>query len=144
MLWLKTWSVRGAFNHSAFMGKWLLLALSTQRMSYPSKKWGCGVNSRFHLVVFVIGLNQENWETGGAQDYQHQWWKASLQTFQPWIVIGQSRLLNCVYCFERRIQNWCIQCHFCWSGETKYSFCVCVAETVLLLLLSILLCILWW
>ena len=38
------------------------------------------------------------------------------------------------------------KCHFCWSGDEKYTFlCVCVAETVLLsLLLLILLFILWW
>ena len=44
MLWLKIWSVRGASNHSAFMANgWLLLALPTKRMSYLSRKWGCGV-----------------------------------------------------------------------------------------------------
>ena len=44
----------------------LLLALSTQRMAYPSRKWGCGVSRRFHLVVFAIGVNQEKWETVGS------------------------------------------------------------------------------
>ena len=32
------------------------------------------VSPRFHLlVIFVIGVNQEKWEAGGAQNYQHQW-----------------------------------------------------------------------
>ena len=75
MLWLKIWSIREASNQSAFMGKWpgLLLALSTQRMSYPSRKWGCRVSPRFDLVVFAIGKNQERWEVGGSRYYQHQW-----------------------------------------------------------------------
>ena len=43
-----------------------LLALSTHRMSYLSRKCGCGVSLRFHLVVFLIGVNQEKWEAGGV------------------------------------------------------------------------------
>ena len=80
MLRLKTWSAREASIHSAFMANGqLLLALSTQRMSYPSRKWGCGVSPRFHLALFVIGVNQEKWEAGRVQDYQHQWWKTLLR-----------------------------------------------------------------
>ena len=30
------------------------------------------VSSRFHLVVFVIGVNQEKWKAGEVQDYQHE------------------------------------------------------------------------
>ena len=60
---------------------WLLLALSTQKINYPSRKWGYGVSPRFHFTVFVIGVNQEKWKARRVQDYQHQWWKASPQTF---------------------------------------------------------------
>ena len=42
--------------------------LSTQSMSSPSRKRGRGSSGRFHLVVFVYGVNQENKETGGVQD----------------------------------------------------------------------------
>ena len=92
MLWLKIWSIREASNQSAFMDKWpgLLLALSAQRMSYPSRKWGCRVTPRFDLVVFAIGKNQERWEVGGSQDYQHQWpsssYKKLLDRATFWIV----------------------------------------------------------
>ena len=56
MLRLKLWNARGASHHAAFMGNWptiihTVLALSTQWMSSPSKKCGCGVIPRFHLVV---------------------------------------------------------------------------------------------
>ena len=35
-------------------------------MSSPSRKRGRGSSGRFHLVVFVYGVNQENKETGGV------------------------------------------------------------------------------
>ena len=97
---------------------WLILLFSTQKMSYPSRKWGCGVSPRFNLV-FVMGVNQEKLEAGGARDYQHQWWKASPQTFQLEKFIGGSCFLNCIYCLEVMIQNCCIWYLFCWSGEKK-------------------------
>ena len=56
------------------------LALSTEWVSSPSKKWERGVSPSFHLVVFVFGVNQEKW--GQGESKIHQWWKASLQTFQ--------------------------------------------------------------
>ena len=69
------------------------IVLSTQSTSSLSRKWGRGVTARFHLVVFVYGVNQENNKAGGVQDSQHQWWKASPQTFfQLWKVIGQSHI----------------------------------------------------
>ena len=59
---LKPWSARGASHHLAFLGNWpttihMYLALSTQWMSSSSRKW---VSPRYHLVVFVFGVNQEN------------------------------------------------------------------------------------
>ena len=78
MLRLKPWSAMGASHHSAFMSSWLTtihttLASSTQWMSSPSRKWERGFSLRYHLVVFVFGVNQERWEAGGVQDFQHQW-----------------------------------------------------------------------
>ena len=63
LLWLKSRTARGTSHHTAFMGNCstisqTFLALSTQCMSSPSRKWERGV--RFHLVVFVFGVNQEN------------------------------------------------------------------------------------
>ena len=60
---LNPFSVKGAFHHATFMGNWptiihVFLALSTQWMSFPSSKLGRMVNPRFHLVVFVFGVNQ--------------------------------------------------------------------------------------
>ena len=47
----------------------------------------------------MYGVNQENYEAGGVQDSQHQWWKASLLDLLPAIkVIGQSRIWNYLYC----------------------------------------------
>ena len=65
LLWLKFPSARWAFHHPIFMGSCptishTFFALSTNRMSSPSRKWGRGVNPRFYLLVFVFGVNQEN------------------------------------------------------------------------------------
>ena len=54
------------------------IVLSTQS---PYRKSGRGVTAKFHLVVFVYRVNQENKDSGRVQDSQHQWWKASLKTF---------------------------------------------------------------
>ena len=80
---VKNLELEGSIYSFSFYGQmtWLLLALFTQTMSYLSRNWGYGVSPRFHLVVFVIGLSQEKWKARGVQDYQHQWWKGSLQTF---------------------------------------------------------------
>ena len=48
------------------MGDWpsinsRLLTLSTQWMNSPSRKCGHAVRAGFHLAVFVIGVNQEEW-----------------------------------------------------------------------------------
>ena len=60
LLRLKSRSARGTSHHTAFMGNCSTishkcLALSTQWMSSPSRKWGRGV--RFILVVLVFGVN---------------------------------------------------------------------------------------
>ena len=85
MLRLEPWRARGASYHPAFVGNWptvihTFLSLSTHWMSSPSSKWECGVSPRFHLVAFMYGVNQEDYEEGGVQDSQHKWWKSSLQT----------------------------------------------------------------
>ena len=54
------------------------IVLSTQS---PYRKSGRGVTAKFHLVVFVYRVNQENKDSGRVQDSQHKWWKASLKTF---------------------------------------------------------------
>ena len=69
---LNPFSVKGAFHHATFMGNWptiihVFLALSTQWMSFPSSKLGRMVNPRFHLVVFVFGVNQLKWGLEGAE-----------------------------------------------------------------------------
>ena len=69
--------MRGASYHPAFVENWptivpKFLALSTHWMSSPPRKLGRGVCPRFYLVVFVYGVNQENYNTGGVQDSQHQ------------------------------------------------------------------------
>ena len=33
-------------------------------MSFPTRKWGRGVNPRFYIGVFVFGVNQERWWAG--------------------------------------------------------------------------------
>ena len=78
----KTLEHKRSISSSRLYGKILLtrfLALSTQYMSSPSRKQGCVVSPRFHLVIFVFGVNQK--KAGGVQDSQHQWWKASPQIF---------------------------------------------------------------
>ena len=41
------------------------LALSTQWMSSPSRKWRHGISSRFHLVVFVFAVPKSRRELEG-------------------------------------------------------------------------------
>ena len=58
LLRLKSRSTKGAPHHSAFIGSCpatshLFLALATQWMSFPSRKWERGVGPRLHLIVFV-------------------------------------------------------------------------------------------
>ena len=65
LLQLKSWSTRGAYDHSAFKGSHptighTLLAFPAQWMSSPSRKWEYGVSPSLHLIVFVFGVNQEN------------------------------------------------------------------------------------
>ena len=60
-----TESLREASHHLKFMGNWptiihTFLALSTQWISFPSRKWGRGVSLWFHLVAFVLRVNQES------------------------------------------------------------------------------------
>ena len=45
----------------------MFLALSTQWMSSVSRKWGSVVRLWFHLVVFVLGVIQENWGAGESE-----------------------------------------------------------------------------
>ena len=72
-LWESSWlllrlnsrSARGAFHHPALIGSCptishMYFALPTKWMSSPSRKWGRGVSPRFHILVFVFGVNQEN------------------------------------------------------------------------------------
>ena len=58
----------GSISSSSFYGQSAiidtLLVLSTQWMNFPSRKWGCWVSLWFHLVAFVLGVNQENWGMG--------------------------------------------------------------------------------
>ena len=53
------------YHHPTFMGNCptnchTFLVLSTQWMSSPSSKWWRVVSPRFHLLVFVFVMNQEN------------------------------------------------------------------------------------
>ena len=63
LLQLKSRSARGASHHPVFMGSrptisHTFLALPTQWMSSPSKKWERGVRPRLHFLVFVLGVFQ--------------------------------------------------------------------------------------
>ena len=62
--------MKGAPNHSAFMGKWATVVSLTDAKDELSFK-----------KMRMWGVNQEKWEVKGPQDYQHQWEKASPQTF---------------------------------------------------------------
>ena len=76
MFWLNPSKRKGCISSSSFYGQHLFkptiiqtfLALTTQWMSSPSRKWGCGVSLWFHLVAFGLGERIaekiENW--GGA------------------------------------------------------------------------------
>ena len=57
---------------------------------------GCGISPRFHLAVFAIGVNQEKWEAGRAQDYQHN------------VGTVLRRPSSSYKLLESRIQNSCI------------------------------------
>ena len=71
--------------------------LYTQSMSSSSSKSGRGVSARFHLAVFVYGVNQEKKEAKGVQHSQHRWRITSPQTFlQLWKIIEQSHIQNSV------------------------------------------------
>ena len=53
------------FVFIAFMGSCSTIshtffALSTKLLSSPSRRWGRWVSPRFHLVIFVFGVKQEN------------------------------------------------------------------------------------
>ena len=68
MLQLKTRSVRGASNHSAFMGKWstvISLIHPKDELSFKEvRMWDqCKISS----CCIWIGVNQEKWEAGGAK-----------------------------------------------------------------------------
>ena len=57
-------SVRGASHHAAFIGNsptiiLMFLALQILWTSSPSRKSERGVSPRFHLFVFLVGVNQE-------------------------------------------------------------------------------------
>ena len=61
--YLKFQSARVTSHHSAFLGSrptisHTFLALPTQWMSSPSKKWERGVRPRLHFLVFVLGVFQ--------------------------------------------------------------------------------------
>ena len=78
MFWLNPSKRKGCISSSSFYGQHLFkptiiqtfLALTTQWMSSPSRKWGCGVSLWFHLVAFVLGERIaekiENWGGGGG------------------------------------------------------------------------------
>ena len=56
---LKYWSMSEASHHPAFMGNCLtvshtFLALSTQWMNSPSRRWRRGVSPRFHLIILCL------------------------------------------------------------------------------------------
>ena len=58
-LWLKYWSLRGAFHHPAFICNsptvsHTFLALSTQWMNSPSREWRREFSPRFHLIVLCL------------------------------------------------------------------------------------------
>ena len=92
MLRLKPWSARGASYQPVFGGNWptiirIFLALSTyplDELSFKEMKTLVQdfilVSPRFHLVVFVYSINQENLEARGVQDFQHRWWKSTPHT----------------------------------------------------------------
>ena len=81
MLQLKTRSVGGASNHSAFMDKWsTVISLIHPKDELLFKEVRMWDQSKISSFCIWIGVNQEKWEAVGAQDYQQKWWKASLQT----------------------------------------------------------------
>ena len=109
MLRLKTWSAREASIHSAFMGKWptiISLIHPKDELSFKEiRMWG---QSKISSCFICDWCESREMGGRGSPKFQDQWWKASLQAFfQLKKVIGQSRLLNCVYCLESRIQNSC-------------------------------------
>ena len=108
-------------------------------MSNPSRKWGCRVSPRFHLVVFVIGKNQEKWEAGGARDYQHQWPSSSYKTLLDrvtfWIVYIPWTAWYKIVTYNATSVG---------VGRQNRLFCLCVAETVLVVVVVVVCILLWW
>ena len=81
----------------------------------------------------MIDVNQEKWEAGGVQDYQHQYphrpsssYKKLLDRVAFWIVYIAWRVWYKVFAHNATSVG---------VGRGNRLFCVCVAETVLLLLL---------
>ena len=109
MLRLKTWSARGASVHSACMGKEPTvisrihpkdeLSLKEIRMWSQSKISSCCICDWCESRE-MEGRGSPRLPTPLVENFS-----ADLITAK---VIGQSRLLNCVYCLESRIQNCCI------------------------------------
>ena len=59
LLWLKSRSARGASHNPVFMGNCptigqTFLALSTQLMSFPLRKWRRDVSPRYHLILLCL------------------------------------------------------------------------------------------
>ena len=65
MLRLKLWSARVESHDTAFVNNWrtiirMFLALPPIANEFSFKETKRGFNPRFHLVVFVYGVTQEN------------------------------------------------------------------------------------
>ena len=72
MLRLKSGSAKGASHHLTFIGShpiisYTFLALPTQRMSSPSRKWERGIGSRLHLFyLWLVWIRR----IGGWQEFK--------------------------------------------------------------------------
>ena len=67
---LSPWSTRGTSQHPAFMGNYYSKVFSLIHVvdKFFFKEVRTWVSPRFHLVVFVIGVNQEPQEAGEVQE----------------------------------------------------------------------------
>ena len=145
MPWLKTWSARGASSYSAFVGKWLTLISLIHQKGWVIIQGNEDVGSVQDFILLYLWLvwMKENGRQGeskitNANGRKLLWRLSSYKKLMHrgafWIVYIAWRLGYKTVAYNASSVG---------VGKRNVLFCVCVAETVLsLLLLSILLCIL--
>ena len=143
----KTWKVRGASNHSAFMGKWptvISLIHPQDELSFKEMRmWGYSkISSCCICDWYKFKRNGRQGESkvtntnGGKLPCRpSSSYKKLLDRVTFWIVYIAWRVGYKIAAYSATSVG---------VGRKNRLFCVCVTETVLLLLLSISLCILLW